>query len=387
MEGFTDKAAITGVGHTEFSKNSGRSEFQLACEASLAAIRDAGLKPEDIDGIVKYDMDSTEEIALARALGIPDLNFYAQQGYGGNGSCAVVQTAAMAVATGMAKHVLVFRALNERSGTRFGSDIVGGGGQGTYDATLGAILPYGMFVPAMFCSFQVNRYFHKYSVDREKLGWVAITQRKHALSNPGAYFDTPLTWDDYLNCRWIVRPTFRLLDCCMESDGAAAIVVSRADEAKDMPHTPALITAAAIATGPENEFATSYYRENIEEQVEQKLMAKKLYSQSGLSHKDIDVALLYDAFAVQIPFSLESFGFCKEGEGFDFIADDRIAHGGEIPVNTHGGHLSDAYIHGQTHIIEGVRQLRGQANLQVDNAEVALVTGGGNSALLLKKGG
>ena len=381
----SDKAAITGVATTEFSKNSGRSELQLACEASLAAIKDAGLTPADIDGIVKYDMDSTEEIALQRNLGIPDLNFYAQQGYGGNGACAVVQTAAMAVASGIAKHVLVFRALNERSGVRFGSDVIGAGGAGTYATNLGYYMPYGMFVPAMFCSFQVNRYFHKYGVDREKLGWVAVTQRKHAMNNPNATFQNELTMEEYLASRWIVRPTFRLFDCCLETDGGAAIIVSRADLARDMPHTPALIAGAAIATGPENEFSTSFYRADICEQVEQKLMAQKLYDQSGLSAKDIDVAELYDAFSVQIPFSLESFGFCKEGEGFDFIADGRIGMGGEIPVNTHGGHLSEAYMHGQTHIIEAVKQLRGQAINQVDKAEVALVTGGGNSALLLRK--
>ncbi|MEN8722713.1 MAG: lipid-transfer protein [Alphaproteobacteria bacterium] len=386
MSEFMDKAAITGVGTTEFSKNSGRSELQLSCEASLAAIKDAGLVPADIDGIVKYDMDSTEEVALQRNLGIPDLNFYAQQGYGGNGSCAVIQTAAMAVACGMAKHVLVFRGLNERSGTRFGTDVVGAGGGGTYATNLDYYMPYGLFVPAMFCSFQVNRYFHEFGVDREKLGWVAITQRKHAMKNPTARFTEELTWDDYLNSRWIVRPTFRLFDCCVETDGAAAVVISRADLAKDLPNTPALIHGAAIATGPENEFSTSYYREKIWDSCEQRLMAEKIHNQTGLTAKDYDVAELYDAFAIQIPFSLESFGFCDVGESFDYIADGRIEVGGEIPVNTHGGHLSDAYLHGQTHIIEAVKQLRGTANAQVNNAETALVTGGGNSALVLRKG-
>ncbi len=376
------RAAIAGIGHTEFSTSSGRSEQQLACEASLTAIADTGLAVEDIDGIVKYDLDSTEEVALARMLGIPNLSFYAQQGYGGGAACAVIQTAAMAVATGMAKHVLVFRALNERSGTRFGTDVVNLGG--TYDAALGYVMPYGMMVPAQFCSLQIHRYLHDYGIEREALGHIATTSRAHASRNPHARFRTPMSLDDYQASRWIVEPVLRLFDCCMESDGAVAFVVTSSERARDLRQTPVRILSAAMSTGPDAGFFAGFARERIYDADETRIAAAALFASADLAPSDVDVALLYDAFSVQVAMQLEAYGFCGEGEGVEFCRDGRISIDGELPVNTHGGHLSEAYMHGQGHILEAVRQIRGASSNPVRDARVALVTAGvPHSGLLL----
>ena len=238
-----NQAIIAGIGQTEFSKNSGRSELQLAAEASIAAIRDAGLTPADIDGTVTFMQDTTDELLLIRALGIPELHFWARTPHGGAGANATVQHAAGAVISGNAKDVLIYRAFNERSGRRFGQP-------NAQSTPLGwnLYLPFGLDTPAKIYSLWFQRYMHQYGLTNEDFGHYAVVARKHAATNPKAWFyQRPITLADHQNSRWIVEPILRLLDCCQESDGGVALVISTADRAADLPNPAVRINAVGDA--------------------------------------------------------------------------------------------------------------------------------------------
>ena len=227
--GLSGKAAITGIGATEFSKDSGRSELRLAAEAVRAAIEDAGLRPSDVDGLVTFMQDNNTEIAVAREVGIPSLSFFSRIAYGGGAACATVQQAAMAVATGVAKHVVCYRAFNERSGQRFGQvmpNLAGAPTSSGVDA--GWSYPMGLGTPAAWVAMVARRYMHVYGATSEDFGRVAVAVRKHAATNPAAFFyGKPITLEDHQASRWIAEP-LHLLDCCQESDGGVAIVVTSA---------------------------------------------------------------------------------------------------------------------------------------------------------------
>jgi len=376
MSGIDGKAAIVGIGATEFSKESGRSELQLSAEAARAALADAGLTPAEVDGLVTFTMDTSSEIALARELGIPELRFFSRVNYGGGAACGTVLHAAMAVATGVADVVVCYRGFNERSGSRFGQVSVAAATQVNTNGLDNAwTYPMGLGTPAATVAMFARRYTHEYGATSEDFGRVAVADRKHAATNPDAWFyGKPITLEDHQASRMIADP-LHLLDCCQESDGAVALVVTSAERARDLPQRPAMIRAAAQGSGPDQFVMTSYYRDQIGLQ-EMGLVVRELWRQSGLRPDDMDTAVLYDHFTPFVLMQLEELGFCGRGEAKDFVADGAIELGGRLPLNTHGGQLGEAYIHGMNGIAEGVRQMRGTSVNQVPDAQHVLVTAG-----------
>jgi len=370
------KAAIAGIGATEFSKDSGRSELRLAAEAASAALADAGLSPSDVDGLVTFTMDHTAEIALARELGAGDLRFFSQIGYGGGAACACVQQAAMAVATGIAEVVICYRALNERSGHRFGQV----SRAAVQNATSSGVdnswhYPMGLSTPAATVAMIARRYMHDYGATSADFGRVTVADRKHAAANPNAWFyQRPVTLAEHQASRWIVEP-LRLLDCCQESDGAVAVVVTSTERARDLRQRPAVIRAAAQGSSPGQFTMNSYYREELG-LPEMGVVARQLWQQAGIGPPDIRTAVLYDHFTPYVLLQLEELGFCPRGEARHFIAGGAIELGGTLPVNPHGGQLGEAYIHGMNGIAEAVRQIRGTAVNQVAGDGPVLVTAG-----------
>jgi acetyl-CoA acetyltransferase len=384
------KAAIAGIGATEFSKRSGRSELRLAAEAVLAALGDAGLAPGDVDGMSTFTMETNPENMVARTLGIPELKFFSRIPHGGGGACAPVQQAAMAVATGVADVVVCYRAFNERSGVRFG--------QGPPPAKTAAtteneyrswINPYGLLTPAQHIAMFARRYMHAYGATSEDYGRVAVTMRKHAAVNPRAwFFGKPLTLAEHQASRWIAEP-LHLYDCCQETDGGQAMVVVSAERARDLRQPPAIITAAAQGSGPDQFSMTSYYRDDLTTLPEAGLCARQLWAQSGLRPQNVDAAVLYDHFTPFVLNQLEEYGFCARGQAKDFIADGNLEVGGALPTNTHGGQLGEGYLHGTNGIAEGVRLIRGTSTTQPPGVRNVLVTAGTGvptSALILSGG-
>jgi acetyl-CoA acetyltransferase len=371
------KAAITGIGATEFSKDSGRSELRLAAEAVKAAIADAGLTPQDVDGLVTFTQDNNHEAAVAREVGIPSLSFFSRVNYGGGAACGTVLHAAMAVSTGVARNVVCYRAFNERSGQRYGQVQTGLAALATSSGVdAGWSYPFGLSTPAGWVAMIAQRYLHAYGATSEDFGRIAVTDRAHAATNPNAFFyGRPITLEEHQNSRWIVEP-LHLLDCCQESDGAVAIVVSAADRARDLAQPPVSIRGAAQGSGRDQFTMTSYYRHDLTGLPEMGLVADQLWAQSDLAPEDIDVAVLYDHFTPFVLIQLEELGFCPRGEARHFIADGALDLSGRLPLNPHGGQLGEAYIHGMNGIAEAVRQVRGTAVNQVADAEHVLVTAG-----------
>ena len=366
-------SAIVGMGATEFSKESGRSELRLAVEAVGAALADAGLRPSDVDGLVTFSMDANAEIAVARELGIPELRFFGRIPYGGGAACATVQHAAMAIATGAASVVVCYRAFNERSGRRFGRVSAEAASSGVDN---GWHYPMGLATPAASVAMFARRYLHEYGATSEDFGRVAVADRKHAATNPNAFFyRKPITLADHQASRWIVEP-LHLLDCCQESDGGVAVVVTSAERARDLPHPPAVVRAAAQGSGTDQFTMTSYYRDGLTGLPEMGIVGEQLWRQAGLAPEDVDVAVLYDHFTPFVLIQLEELGFCPRGEARHFVAGGALELDGRLPTNPHGGQLGEAYIHGMNGIAEAVRQVRGSAVNQVADVQHVLVTAG-----------
>jgi len=370
-------AAIAGIGATEFSKDSGRSELRLAAEATAAALADAGLQPSEVDGLVTFTMDSNAEVAVARELGIGELRFFSQVGYGGGAACATVHQAAMAIAAGTAEVVVCYRALNERSGRRFGQVAVGAVRMPTSSGIdNGWHYPMGLGTPAAMVAMMARRYMHTYGATSEDFGVVTVADRRHAAANPAAWFyQRPIRLADHQASRWIVEP-LRLLDCCQESDGAVAVVVTSRERSRDLRQPPAVVQAAAQGSGPDQFTMTSFYRDDMTGLPEMGVVARQLWQQSGIGPADVRTAVLYDHFTPYVLMQLEELGFCPRGEARHFIAGGAIEMGGRLPVNTHGGQLGEAYIHGVNGIAEGVRQVRGTSVNQVPGDGPVLVTAG-----------
>ena len=370
------RTAVVGIGATEFSKESGRSELQLSVEAVQHALADCGLSVADVDGLTTFTMDTSSEIALARELGIEELRFFSRINYGGGAACATVQQAAMAVATGVADVVVAYRGFNERSESRFGQVSVAAATQVNTNGLDNAwTYPMGLGTPAATVAMQARRYMHEYGATSEDFGRVAVADRRHAAINPGAFFyGKPITLEDHQASRMIADP-LHLLDCCQESDGAVALVITSAERARDLAQTPAYVLAAAQGSGRDQFVMTSYYRDDIGI-PEMGVVGRELWRQSGLTPAEIPMAVLYDHFTPYVLMQLEELGFCGRGEAPDFVRDGAIEVGGRLPVNTHGGQLGEAYIHGMNGIAEGVRQIRGTSVNPVDDAHHVLVTAG-----------
>lgn len=376
--GLSRAAAIVGIGATDFSKDSGRSELRLAAEAVTAALADAGLTPADVDGLTTFTMDTNTQAAVARASGIPSLKFFSNIPFGGGAAAATVQQAAMAVATGVADVVVAYRAFNERSGNRFGqfATHLATGNPSSSGVDNAFSYTHGLGTPAAQVAMVARRYMHVYGARSEDFGRVAVADRKHAAVNPAAHFyGKPITLEEHQASRWIAEP-LHLLDCCQETDGGVAIVVTSAERAKDLPNKPAVILGAAQGSGADQYVMTSYYRDAMTGLPEMGLVGDQLWQQSGLRPEDMQAAILYDHFTPFVLMQLEELGFCGRGEAKDFIADGAIELGGRLPLNTHGGQLGEAYIHGMNGIAEGVRQIRGTSVNQVEGLENIVVTAG-----------
>jgi acetyl-CoA acetyltransferase len=365
-----------GIGATEFSKRSGRSEQRLAAEAVLAALADAGLSPADVDGTATVAIDDTYEQALQRSLGFPELTFFARSMGGGGGGAATVALAAMAIESGAASVVVCYRAMNERSQVRFGLPpaTITSAAPTTQTLDMAWTAPYGIGTPAAGMALNARRYLHMYNRTTDDFANLAVAQRGYAATNPNAFFyGKPLTIDDYYASRMIADP-LRLLDCCQESDGAVALVLASSAAAGHLPHKPVLVEAAAMGLARGHLGMAHMFREPSALPLESSIVGAQLWKKSGLAPADIDVAILYDHFTPAVLMQLEALGFCQPGEAGELIADGGIGPGGQIPVNTHGGQLGEAYIHGFNGITEAVRQLRGAAVNQVEGATHALVT-------------
>lgn len=374
---FANQTAIAGIGATEFSKNSGRTPMQLAVECCVAACDDAGLAPSEVDGMVVFSAENNPEIEVARNLGIDELTHFSMVHHGGGAACGVIALAAQAIHSGTANNVLCYRAFNERSWSRFGT--------GVQDRPAGAeaevvsyswSTPFGLVSPASWVAMFATRYMHEYGATSEDFGRVSVIDRRHAANNPAAYFhERPITLEDHQASRMIVDP-LRLLDCCQETDGGQAILLTSAERARNLKQPPALLAGAAQGVSRDQHMMRSYYRDSIVGIPEMGLCADQLWKQSGLHQTDIDVGIIYDHFTPLVLPQLEEFGFCGRGEAAGFIADGNLELGGILPFNTHGGQLGEAYLHGMNGIAEGVRQIRGTSVNQVDGAENVLVTAG-----------
>lgn len=365
-------AAIIGIGQTEFSRRSGRSELKLALEAITAAVADAGIPLQQVDGLVTYSMDSNDPAKVAGALDL-ELSYFGQAGYGGGGAGQAVRDAAWAVGTGAASVVVVYRAFNERSGRRLGQPGVSYAGPGL-DAFN---VPYGNAAPAQQVALGVRRYMHEFGVTNSHFAPLSVAFRKHAATNPAAYFyGLPITAEDHDESRWIVEPVLRLLDCCLESDGGAALVITTVDRARDLDQTAVCVVAAAQGASPAQP-NKNYYRDQTTSLVETRVVGRKLWESAGMTVDDVQAAIIYDNFLPLVLMQLEALGFCRPGEAKDFVKDGAVEIGGRLPLNTNGGQVGEAYIHGMNGMLEGVRQVRHTAVNQVEGLEHILCTAGG----------
>jgi acetyl-CoA acetyltransferase len=384
------KAAIVGVGTTAYGKRgefAHRSHADLVAEALDRALEDSGLERQEIDGFSSYLAEANDPSLLAPALGIPRVRHAGLVlGGGGGGCCAAVGNAAAAIATGQADVVMVYKALTQPPAARFGAAYVG---SYSGDARADFHRPFGLVSPGQMCAMIFRRHMHLYGSTTTQLAEVAVAARAHAARNPRALKQAPLSIAEHQASRMIADP-FRLLDYCQENDGAAVVIVASRDRARSLRQRPVAILAAAH--GGDSRWGQALTLQCAADDVYasggHRPLARDLYAAAGIGPEDVDVAEIYDHFTGMVILQLEDYGFCKPGEGGSFVENGGIRWPeGRLPVNTHGGHLSEVYLLGMTHVIEGVRQIRGTSTSQVKNAEIALVTAGSSnlpsSAILL----
>jgi acetyl-CoA acetyltransferase len=373
-----DAACIVGIGRSAWGSRGSLAEVglgRLALDAVHDACQDAGLDVKDIDGFSGYCDDPNLPADLAVSLGTREFRYSALV-WGGRGSGlpGAVANAYMAVAAGLASYVVVLRSLIQVA--RLGQSVAAGVQAGeAIPLSASYTAPFGMALPATIYALKARRHMARYGTSIDHLAEVTINARRNAVHNPDARFRTEITVEDHHASRLIADP-LRLLDCCMESDGAAALVVTTPDRARDLRQAPVRIRAVAM-TG-EYKWATASFNTVDDDFVStgHRRAARDLYARAGLGPPDVDVALFYDAFTPSVLMSLEDWGFCSIGDSGPFVADGHIRREGQLPVNTHGGNLAEVYLHGITHLLEGVRQLRGTACNQLDGAEVALYGSG-----------
>jgi acetyl-CoA acetyltransferase len=365
-----DRVAVVGIGHLPFAKDIGRPIADTAVEAIQLALDDAGLEAEDVDGMSMLEMEATHEVSIARRLGVRQLTWWDKISYGGGASSGTLMHAAAAIASGLATTVVCHRARNRGSKTsRPWSQE-----RGVVKDDKALHTPWGLIRPVDVIGMWAHRHMHEYGTTREHLGNVAIAARKHAQNNPYAMMrGRPLDMETYLAGRVIGYP-LHLYDCCLETDGALACVVTSVERARDLKQKPALIHSVAQASGP-NPVHLANYNNSKAMDTTAVWCAKLLWERSQLGPKDMDSAEIYDAFTPLVILGLEDYGFCKRGEGGPFTEGGRIEIGGELPVLTSGGGLSEAYVHGFNLLLEGVRQIRGTSVNQVPDCKATLVTG------------
>jgi acetyl-CoA acetyltransferase len=366
------RCAITGVGETAYTRGSARSAFALQVEASLAAIADAGLDPKDIDGIIPVGITGAPAETFIANFGLPDVRFTAVTPMGGASGVGAVQCAVAAVAAGLCNHVLIPAGRTVAAGARAGVRIHQ---MPQFHLVTEFELPLGAIAPAQLYAPMARRHMELYGTTSRQFAEVAVAMRAHAALNGNAVMTKPITIEDHQASRMIADP-FRLLDCSLESAGGAALVVSAADRAADMrqPRVRVLGVAEGHPDSP-----TSITQRLDLTRLGLAKAAPRAFAMAGVDHSAIDVAEIYDCFTFIVLCQLEDMGFCKKGEGGAFVEGGRLGLGGALPTNTHGGLLSQAHMLGMNHIVELVRQLRGQGGrAQVAGAETGLVTGYGD---------
>ncbi|MCC6766582.1 MAG: thiolase family protein [Deltaproteobacteria bacterium] len=361
------RAVIAGVGHTAFGKFPDRTAWDLEAEAAAAAVADAGLRPADVDGLLTdpgavqgiLDGITPHFLRLGAQLGL-DPTYTGSEILGGAGSVAIVERAALAVEAGLCEACLCVYGDSALSG----ADAYGYG--------RGDEAAFGFFGAAGLHALAARRHMHRYGTRPEHLGEVAVAARAYAARVPHAQKRGALGMDEYLASDPIVEP-LRRLDCCLVSDGAAAVVVTTAERAAGSrrPAIPILGHAQAHSL-------STYASPDHFDALPASRSGPEAFGRAGVAPADVDVALLYDCFTIVVLLQLEDYGFCEKGEAGPFVEGGRIGPGGSLPVNTSGGLLAEGYGGGMLHVIEAVRQLRGDAgDRQVADAEVALVSGHG----------
>jgi acetyl-CoA acetyltransferase len=377
-----DAAAIVGIGETPFAKRLEGSEKRLALQAILAALDDAGIAPGEVDGFASYTMETTDEVEIAKCLGAGDVTFFSQVGFGGGAGPACVGQLALAIAAGQCRAGVAWRSRKRGSGARPWANVVQ-----QLPTPAAWTRPFGLLRPADEIAMLTRRYMHEYGATRDHLANVAIAVRRMANRNPRAVMhDRELTREQYLAARWISEPLC-LFDNCLETDGALACVLVPAERARDCARPPVFVHAFAQGLPRQSHTMVNYWCEDPLRGPAW-VCARQLYARSDFQAADIPVAQLYDAFTTLIPLSLEGYGFCGRGEGAAFTEGGALEAGGRLPINTSGGGLSEAYVHGFNLINEGVRQMRGTSTSQVEGAAACLVTAGEGvptSALILRR--
>ena len=368
------RVAVIGVGETEYYKHgqSPDAEFKLALKAILAACEDAGISPKQVDGFASYSNDRSDPSRLAAALGIDDLRFANMQwGGGGGGGSGAIGNAAAAIATGMAECVVVFRALAQGQFGRFGQ----GPRRNVIAGDTAHTVPYGLMSAGQMFAMKVQRFMHDHGVEQPALRAISLASYHHAQKNPRAVmYGRPLTEEKYDNSRWIVEP-FHLFDCCLENDGAAAMVLVSAERAAEVEHAPCYLLGAV--SGSHHRAGASVHNAPDYATSAFKTVAPRLYDMAGVGPNDIDVLQSYENFTGGVLMSIVEHGFCEpDGCNEFFVKDNLIAPGGKLPTNTSGGNLAECYMHGLGLNIEAVRQVRGASTSQVPDVDVSMVISG-----------
>ena len=386
-----DLAAIAGIGQTAFSKSLGLSETEVACRAVQAALADAGLRTADVDGLSIYDIESVGVPETVALMGFEHLRFFATHSHGGGSYCAVVQSAAAAVVAGHADTVVCFRARNRGRQSSFGGGTNEGGRPwekiaprvtGMYQYQV----PLGIAAPAHEMALIARRHMLDYGTTDDHLGEVACAIRSHAVRNPNAIMRTPMTLADHHASRFIAEP-LRLLDCCIETDGGTAIVVTSAARARDLRQRPVYVMASVQCVSTAHHHPAEWFALDRRRWIT--AAASDLWARAGVTAADVDALMVYDHFTPMVLIALEDWGFCGLGESGPFVAGGRLrGPDGALPVNTHGGQLSEAFIHGFNNWNEAVRQLRGTSTCQVPDAEIVMVAAASSDpygAVLLRR--
>ena len=383
------RAAVAGVGESNYYKRGGapETEFQLACIAIRNAVEDAGLGLSDVDGFVSYLDSRNDPVRLSSALGLSKVDFTAQTyGGGGNGVGSAVAIADAAVIAGYAQHVVVFRAVAQGQFERFGQAMIGWStmsqktGRTRAPAPDAYTAPYGLVSAAQINAMQTQRYMYEHGLGQDALADVTLACYEHAQHNPRALrYGTPLSREDYHASRWIAEP-FHLYDCCPENDGAAAVVVTTTERARDLRHAAVPILAAA--QGLERGGGIGAFNETPFPTAHMRPVGERLWGRAGVTAADVDVAQFYENFTGPVLIAISEMGFC-EPEGLnEFVGNDRLLwKSGGLPLNTSGGNIGEAYIHGFGLVNEAVRQIRGDSTCQVEDAQLSLVVGGPGYAL------
>ncbi|MFD9665124.1 hypothetical protein ACFWAY_26465 [Rhodococcus sp. NPDC059968] len=381
---FVGKAAISGVGYTDLTASGGRSVLDLALEAARSALDDCGLSAADVDGVCTYGLfnDSVSSQAVATGLGCGDLSYVLDLNNGGSQPSFAVMNAAMAVASGLAETVIVYRALNGRTGKKVGST--------RFDSPSGQFrYPIGFSAYPYYIAMWARRFMIETGTTEEDLAAVVMRQREYSAINDRAVRRKPMTLDDYFSRGYVVEP-FRAVDCTVEVDAAVAVVVTSLERARDLEVAPAVIDGGAWVTGRGSglDIADVHYWPDLSRNCQHSL-ADRLWRSAGIGPKDVDVAEIYDCFSPAVLYGLEALGFVERGQAGAFVRDGQTTLTGELPTNTHGGLLNEGYVHGMNTVSEAALQIQGRGGpRQVAGAEVAVATSGvlvDGSAIILRK--